>query len=285
MSPAPSCPGSRSYGSGGCSSHRRSPRPWPRPRPHGPRTGRRRAPERWPSQRPPEPPRPWPPPDRPPGPPSRRCQRSPEGPGGTLLLNPPPAGGRPASRPPGRDPADRPAACTARCTGSRSMPSQPASIRVYSGRSAVSRMPPIAGAAARRAATRPSAVPRSNPSSVVRMTNSNSGARERTSARTASGPCAWRRSHGSMPPSATATNVWALNAWSSPKARIAAFCPAESPSNVKITSPPTDSPDASWMPPPARRRPSAAARSARGRSRRPSRTSPPPCRCRTGASP
>lgn len=109
----------------------------------------------------------------------------------------------------------------------------------------------MTGAAARSAPTRPSAVPRSKPSSVVRMTNSNSGARDRTSARTASGPWAWRRSHGSMPPSATATNVCALNAWSSPNARIAAFWPAESPSNVKTTSPPTDSPDASWMPLPA----------------------------------
>ena len=83
------------------------------------------------------------------------------------------------------------------------------------------------------------------------MTNSNSGWRPSTRARTASGPRAMRSSHGSMPPGSTATNVCAWKRWSSPNARTAAFCPAASPSNVKITSPPSDAPDASCRPPPA----------------------------------
>ena len=54
------------------------------------------------------------------------------------------------------------APCTARRTESwSSMPSQPVSSRVYSGRSAASRMPATIGAAARRAPIRPSAVRRS----------------------------------------------------------------------------------------------------------------------------
>ncbi len=40
-----------------------------------------------------------------------------------------------------------------------------------------------------------------------------------------------------MPPGETAIHVWAANFWSSSKARSAAFCPAESPSKVKTTSP------------------------------------------------
>ena len=40
-----------------------------------------------------------------------------------------------------------------------------------------------------------------------------------------------------MPSGATATYVWAENFWSSPNARSAAFCPAPSPSKVKMTSP------------------------------------------------
>ena len=55
------------------------------------------------------------------------------------------------------------------------------------------------------------------------MTNSYSGVRPATSARTASGPLAWRSSHGSMPDFSTATNVCAENDWSSPNARSAAF--------------------------------------------------------------
>ena len=35
----------------------------------------------------------------------------------------------------------------------------------------------------------------------------------------------------------TAMNVWATNRWSSSNARSAAFCPAASPSNVKMISP------------------------------------------------
>ena len=40
-----------------------------------------------------------------------------------------------------------------------------------------------------------------------------------------------------MPVGSIATKVWAMNFWSSPKARSAAFMPAASPSKVKITSP------------------------------------------------
>ena len=38
-----------------------------------------------------------------------------------------------------------------------------------------------------------------------------------------------------MPPSATATNDCDAQRWSSPNARIAAFCPAASPSKVNTT--------------------------------------------------
>ena len=69
------------------------------------------------------------------------------------------------------------------------------------------------------------------------MANSNSGTRRSTSARTAASPSTWRRSHGSLPDGSTATNVRATNCWSEAKARMAAFCPAESPSKVKMISP------------------------------------------------
>ena len=45
-----------------------------------------------------------------------------------------------------------------------------------------------------------------------------------------------------MPEPSTATKVWATNRWSSSKARRAAFCPAASPSKVKMTSPPSPLP-------------------------------------------
>ncbi len=77
-------------------------------------------------------------------------------------------------------------------------------------------MPTISGAAARTASTRPSTVLRSYCLSLAWMTNANSGLRPSTSARTASGPLAMRRSQGSIPPSATATYVCAKNRWSSP---------------------------------------------------------------------
>ena len=86
--------------------------------------------------------------------------------------------------------------------------------------------------------TRPSAVVRSNPASVDRIAKANSGVRPATSSRTAASPCARRSSHGSMPSGETAMNVCATNRWSPSKARSAAFCPAASPSKVKITSPP-----------------------------------------------
>ena len=38
-----------------------------------------------------------------------------------------------------------------------------------------------------------------------------------------------------------AMNVWATNRWSPSNARSAAFCPAASPSKVKMTSPPNAS--------------------------------------------
>ena len=44
-----------------------------------------------------------------------------------------------------------------------------------------------------------------------------------------------------MPLGSTATNVLARNRWSSSNALRAAFCPASSPSKVKITSPPVPS--------------------------------------------
>jgi len=69
------------------------------------------------------------------------------------------------------------------------------------------------------------------------MANSNSGTLRSTSSRTASGPWAIRSSHGSMPLGSTATNVWAVNLWSSENARWAAFWPAASPSKVNTTSP------------------------------------------------
>ncbi|OIQ68686.1 hypothetical protein GALL_497190 [mine drainage metagenome] len=53
-----------------------------------------------------------------------------------------------------------------------------------------------------------------------------------------------------MPCGSTATKVWAENAWSSPNARIAAFCPAASPSNRKMISPPTEAPEESCTPAP-----------------------------------
>ena len=47
---------------------------------------------------------------------------------------------------------------------------------------------------------------------------------------------AWRSSHGSMPVGSTATKDCDDHFWSSANARIAAFCPAASPSKVKMTS-------------------------------------------------
>ena len=91
------------------------------------------------------------------------------------------------------------------------------------------------GAAARTAWTRPSAVSRSNRLIVVRTANSNIGTASSTRARTAASPPDRRRSHGSWPEASTATNDWDAQRWSSPKARIAAFWPAASPSKVNTT--------------------------------------------------
>ena len=113
-----------------------------------------------------------------------------------------------------------------------STPSQPATVRMYSGRNAVSRIAPMMGATAFIACTRPSAVSRSKRRTVVRTANSNIGTASSTSDLTASGPLLWRNSHGSMPSGATATKDWAAQRWSSPKAFIAAFWPAASPSKV-----------------------------------------------------
>ena len=115
------------------------------------------------------------------------------------------------------------------------MPSQPETVRVYSGRRLVSRIEPMIGATAFIACTRPSAVSRSKRRIVVRTANSNIGTASSTRARTAASPLAMRSSHGSMPSGATATNDWDAQRWSSPNACIAAFWPAASPSKVKTT--------------------------------------------------
>ena len=88
----------------------------------------------------------------------------------------------PGARRPGRPcrASPRAAACTPGAARRRGCPRRPARRR------AARRPGP------RRCAGRTSA-------RVERMTNSNSGCRPATSARTASGPCAWRSSHGSMP--------------------------------------------------------------------------------------
>ena len=92
------------------------------------------------------------------------------------------------------------------------------------------------GAAARMAWTRPSAVSRSKRLIVVRTANSNIGTASSTRARTAASPSAWRSSHGSMPSAARPRRrTAAAQRWSSPNALIAAFCPAASPSKVKMT--------------------------------------------------
>ena len=129
----------------------------------------------------------------------------------------------------------RPAFLTSAAICSTSMPSQPETVRVYSGRRLVSRIEPMIGATAFIACTRPSAVSRSKRRIVVRTANSNIGTASSTRARTAASPLAMRSSHGSMPSGATATNDCAAQRWSSPKAFIAAFWPAASPSKVKMT--------------------------------------------------
>ena len=110
---------------------------------------------------------------------------------------------------------------------------------------AESRISATTGAAARSADNAPSTVFRSNLARVERIANSNNGRRERISSATAASPFCWRMSQGSMPLGSTATKVWALKRWSSSNARSAAFCPAASPSNVKITSPPVPSSESS----------------------------------------
>ncbi len=82
---------------------------------------------------------------------------------------------------------------------------------------------------------RPSAVATSKRLIVVRTANSNIGTASSMSACTAGSPPAWRSSHGSLPDFSTATNDCEVHFSSSAKARIAAFCPAASPSKVKIT--------------------------------------------------
>ena len=71
--------------------------------------------------------------------------------------------------------------------------------RTYSERRIRSGIDPITGAAARKALVRPSALSRSNPSILDRITNSTNGMRPLTRSRTASSPEAMRRSHGSIP--------------------------------------------------------------------------------------
>ena len=131
--------------------------------------------------------------------------------------------------------AIRAARATSACTCSTSTPIQPATVRVYSGRIELSRIVATIGAAARMPCTRPSAVDRSKRLIVVRTANSNIGTASSMRWRTASSPLASRRSQGSMPCSATATKDCDAQRWSSPKARMAAFCPAASPSKVKMT--------------------------------------------------
>ena len=117
------------------------------------------------------------------------------------------------------------------------MPSQPASVRAYSGRSERSRIRATTGAAARSAAVRPSAVSRSKRAIV--------GADGELEQRHPAGDqVAHRVVALGLPQLArvhavgsTATKVWATNFWSSSNALSAAFCPAASPSKVKTTSP------------------------------------------------
>ncbi len=82
----------------------------------------------------------------------------------------------------------RPARSTARRTSSMSIPSHPASMRVYSGRRDGSLIRATNGADSCRAPTRPSAVSRLYPARVLRMANSNNGERFSTSSRTAASP-------------------------------------------------------------------------------------------------
>ena len=126
---------------------------------------------------------------------------------------------------------------TARCTVSSSIPRSPASLRTYSGRSAWSLIFATSGAVARSAPTRPSAVSRSYRDSTDRSANAISGSRRATRSRTAASPLASRSSHGSMLSGPTAMYVCPTKRWSSSKARSAAFCPAASPSKVKMISP------------------------------------------------
>ncbi len=92
------------------------------------------------------------------------------------------------------------------------------------------------GAASASAAARPAGFSRLCRETMCRRANSNSGVRASTRPATAASPCARRRSQGSIPPGAMVIEVSAANFWSSSKARSAAFCPAASPSKVKITS-------------------------------------------------
>ena len=73
----------------------------------------------------------------------------------------------------------RPADATAARTSDSGTPTQPDSRREYSGRRAASRIRATSGAALRTAATRPSAVLRSNPATAERIAKANSGVRER----------------------------------------------------------------------------------------------------------
>ncbi len=97
-------------------------------------------------------------------------------------------------------------------------------------------IPATTGAASSSAAARPAGFSRLCRDTMCRSANSNSGVRDSTSPDTAASPCARRRSQGSIPPGVIAIEVSAANFWSSSNARSAAFCPAASPSKVKITS-------------------------------------------------
>ena len=118
-----------------------------------------------------------------------------------------------------------------------STPIIPATSREKASTFERSRMLDTSRAASRSASTRPSARSRSYLPTTLASTKRYSGTRRATSSRTAASPCWSRRSHGSSPVGSTATYVWDTKFWSPSKARSAAFCPAASPSKVKITSP------------------------------------------------
>ena len=113
-----------------------------------------------------------------------------------------------------------------------SQPTQPASWRAYSSRSVGSLIRATIGTHRRSAVTRPSAFSRSWSASAVRIANSNNGVRRATRSRSAPSPDFSRRSHGSMPSAATATNDCPARFCSPSNAFTAAARPAASPSNT-----------------------------------------------------